>query len=65
MMEKKGEYEESELIVFAKIVKKMLDVYEKECEKLHIERAYYPIRITVWTTDENFKPIRKLIEVNR
>lgn len=61
-MEKKGE---SEIIIFAKIIKKMIDVCEKECEKLGIDRAYYPIRITVWTTDEDFKPIRKLIEVSR
>jgi hypothetical protein len=62
MMEKKGE---SEIIIFAKMIKKMLDVYEKECEKLGIDRAYYPIRITVWATDDNFKPIMKIIEVSR
>jgi hypothetical protein len=56
---------EKEIVVFGKIVQKMIDVYEKECERMQIESAYYPVRVTIWAVDTvTLKPIRKIIETD-
>jgi hypothetical protein len=56
--------EESEFVTIARVIDKVKEVYDLELEKLGVDGAYYPVRITVWLTDENFKPLKKLVEID-
>jgi hypothetical protein len=57
--------EESEFLIFAKIIDKLKQLYSKECQKEGIEEGYYPIVITVYKADiETFKPIKKIVEID-
>lgn len=55
---------ESEFVMFAKILDKVKKKYHSELEKRNIDAAYYPIVVTIWLADENFKPFKKVIEID-
>ena len=57
--------EESEFVTFAKVVDKTKKYYSNLVDKLGLDGAYYPVRITVWEVDSTtFKPLKKLIEMD-
>ena len=56
--------EKSEFLTMAEILERLKKQYHKELGKVNIDSSYYPIRLTVWRADENFIPVRKLVEVD-
>lgn len=54
--------EESDFVTFAKIVDKVYNYYSKLVEEEDLDEAYFPIRITVWSTTDNFEPLHVLSE---
>lgn len=56
--------EKSEFVIMAEIIDKLKDKYYEKLEKKGYDGAYFPIRITIWETDMEFKPLRKLIEID-
>ena len=47
-----------------KAVWKAKKKFEEVMKKHGHDLAYYPLRITVWETDENFKPFKKINEID-
>jgi hypothetical protein len=54
-----------DFVEISKIIYELKEEFSKRLEKeLGNDPSYYPIRITVWVTNENFVPVKKLVEID-
>ena len=57
--------EETEFIKIAKVAEKAKEFFYKQLKtEYNLEGAYYPIQLIVWLTNDDFEPIKKLVEID-